>query len=634
MALRPYNSPGVTVSEVASPALAPLLANPSIVAIVGPARGEQSGSERLLVDEVTTTTTGAHTLPVTTLNVSSTAGFEDSGSLEIGTQLVSYTGKTATSFTGASGGTGSVTNGTTVRQNVRQTLRHTGIDLASVTVKLAATGETIGAGNYNIVQLSDPDTGTAGDETYSFARRTQPTAAPTVAAAGSGTLTGDYRYAVSFVHAGGETGVGPTSNTVTNNGANSNNLTDIPLGPQGTTQRNIYREKVVGGTGQGLRLVATIADNTVTALSNENTSDTTASVAATPKTGISDNGSVIVSYEYTDQNYNAATMMSDFDDIIDKYGDPFDANGNIGSKLSFAARLAFINGASDVMLVATTVDSQQAYEAALAKLELEPNVRFVVTTGGTSAINTTLVSHVNKMNAQGFYRIGIMGEDGVANTVSMATLRANAQAINNEAIQIVSPPSFVMQNPATGRNLTVGGQYAAAAVAGMWAGRDVHVPLTRKSVGGFSAVNIRRSAAELALDSAAGLLVIEERGTVLRIRHSVTTAVTDVNKREGSVVRAKYDMAHRLKEALDGSVVGVVAPISMVPTLVIGTVAGLLDLLVIESVINSYSDVKARVLDQDPTTVEVRYSYVPAYPINNIEVRFQINTQTGEFTQA
>jgi hypothetical protein len=56
---------------------------------------------------------------------------------------------------------------------------------------------------------------------------------------------------------------------------------------------------------------------------------------------------------------------------------------------------------------------------------------------------------------------------------------------------------------------------------------------------------------------------------------------------------------------------------------------GVLEQLVLEGVINAYSDVKARLLT-DPTTVEVRFQYTPAYPINNINVVFTINTQTGD----
>jgi hypothetical protein len=73
-----------------------------------------------------TTASAAQTLPTATLNVTSTAGFPSSGTLAVmnsGTPAstpgssvvyVTYTGTTATSFTGVSGGSGSVASGATV----------------------------------------------------------------------------------------------------------------------------------------------------------------------------------------------------------------------------------------------------------------------------------------------------------------------------------------------------------------------------------------------------------------------------------------------------------------------------------------------------------------------------------------
>jgi hypothetical protein len=61
-----------------------------------------------------TTTNGAQTLPETTVTVASTTGFPSSGILNVGGQTVTYTGKTATTFTGAAGGTGAIATGAAV----------------------------------------------------------------------------------------------------------------------------------------------------------------------------------------------------------------------------------------------------------------------------------------------------------------------------------------------------------------------------------------------------------------------------------------------------------------------------------------------------------------------------------------
>jgi hypothetical protein len=61
-----------------------------------------------------TTTTGAQTLPSATVNVLNTQQFPSAGLFRVGGSIVSYTGKTSTSFTGCTGGSGAVPAGTAV----------------------------------------------------------------------------------------------------------------------------------------------------------------------------------------------------------------------------------------------------------------------------------------------------------------------------------------------------------------------------------------------------------------------------------------------------------------------------------------------------------------------------------------
>jgi len=567
VAVRAYNSPGVTVSETVNPALAPVAANPSLVAIVGAASGSQSASERLIL------------------------------------------------------------TGTTAVQ-----LGHTGISTGSVVVKLASTGETLNAGNYVVAQSSDPDASVTGDEIYTLARFGSPTTAPTVLATGTGTLTGTYEYAVSFVNAQGETGIGPTSGPVAIVGAGYN-LTTIPLGPTGTTARKIYRKKTVGSNADSLfHLVATISDNTGNNLSNETTADATANNNSQPVTGIASGDTVVITYGYTDQDYFEPTLFDDYSDVLAKYGNPTDSNGLVSSPLSYAIRLAMLNGASEVIGVAASADTQTPLENALALLENEFDANIIVLANGSSFASGSLYAHLIKMNSQGYYRIGVYGRDGASSIPTADTLRSAAQALNEESLRFVSVTSLKTTNQVTGAQLNIGGHYAAAAIAGMTAARDVQVPLTRKTLAGFEGINDKRTESEKALDSAAGLLVLEDKGGVLRIRHDITTAVGDVNKRESSVVRAKYELAQRVRDALDAGVVGSVLPLDRGPTLVETVVRSVLETMIVEEAIAAYQDVTGRLLSGDPTTVEVRFSYTPAYPINNINVVFQINTQTGDTT--
>lgn len=449
-------------------------------------------------------------------------------------------------------------------------------------------------------------------------------------AAGTGGLVGTYEYAVSFVNANGETGIGPASSTINlvNQGTN---LSNIPLGGIGTTGRNIYRAKVVNSVAGTFNLVATISDNTTTTLSNEQTSDAAAALNPSPVNGINSGDNCLVQYNYTDTQYYQPTLFTNYSDAVVKYGAPFDANGNILNKLTFAMRLAFVNGAQEVIGQATATNDVTGFSNALSNLANNRDVRMVSVVSGDTAIHATLSSHIASMYTLGRYRIGVVGEDSSGSPVTISTLRSYAQGYNAENIIVISPSSFNITNPVSLTPYPIGAQYMAAAILGMFAARDVSVPLTRKVVSGFQGPYEVRTINDAALDSAAGLLVVDVKGGVLRCRHSVTTAVNDPNKRESSVVRAKYELAHQIQSGLDNSVIGLVVPTAQAPNFVATAVQGILEQLVSLNIINSYQNITARALTTDPTVMEVAFEYQPLYPINQVQVQFTINTQSGQF---
>jgi len=558
-----YVSPGVTIIENVTPSIAPTLASPQIVALVGDAEGKQTT-----------------------------------------TQSVTLTGTTPVA------------------------LSRTGVDESSAVVR-DYTGKIVGSGSYTVVETSDPNAGIEGDEISSITRVASPSAAPTLASSGAG-LTGTYSYVVTFVNAGGETGPSPESSTIvlSNQGVN---LTGVVVGAAGTTARNIYRKKSAGSNADGtFHLVGTIADNSTTTFS-DTVDDATASAGVDAPAGIESGDTVSITYDYTDVTYYQPTLMSNYGDIAHKYGSPYDEDGNINSDLSFAARLMFLNGASEVLCVAAKSGAQADLQDALEFLESDPTVRIVVVADGSSGSLAALNAHVSSMNNIGYYRIGVAGRDGTSTSITQQNLRDSAKAINYEGVRLVSPTSFTMQNPVTGNDMNVGGQWVASAIAGMYAARDVQIPLTRKSLSGFTGINDLRTGSEQVLDSSAGLLAINLLGGVLFVRHDITTAVGSVNTREASVVRAKYEMATRLKSALDSGVVGLTAPTSRALLVVRSVITGVLEQMILEQAINGYANVTARIANADPTTVEAQFQYDPAYPINNIVVTFSINTQTGTF---
>jgi len=89
-----------------------------------------------------------------------------------------------------------------------------------------------------------------------------PPAAPTLAlAAGTELGIGIYQYAIAFMATNGETTPGTQAEVTTTTDNQRVQLSNIPIGPSGTTTRRIYRSAVGGGQKQ---LVASIDDNVTT----------------------------------------------------------------------------------------------------------------------------------------------------------------------------------------------------------------------------------------------------------------------------------------------------------------------------------------------------------------------------------
>lgn len=563
-----FSSPGVTVQELASAPIAPGGGNPTAIALVGTGQGYIPFTERVVL-------TGVATVLLT----------------------------------------------------------QTGIVTGSVTVSTNSTAQVVGTGSYAVAQAADPDgVALSGDETFTIRRVAAPASAPTTAigsATGITASVGVY-YAVSYSNGTGETGIGPASTVLTPSNQKIN-LSAIPISADSTvTSRLIYR-KIVAPDGDGLfHVVATINDNTTTVLASEAMAEITAEAAAQPKPTVNSGDTVVVSYNYTNTSYYKPALYQDYRSVQSAYGSPFNlTSGAVTSDITFAALLAFGNGAPEVIIQPSLTSGITDFTNAFAALQDIDNIAYIVPISGNSSIHAAAEAHCTSMNTQGFYRSCIVGKDGSATTVLPATLRAAAQAFNDENVTLISPAAFEIINPVTGSVTVIGSHYVGAVVAGALAARDPQIPLTRKPFALLSDVHDFRSRSDKSLDDAAGLFVIENMGGVIRCYHSLTTAAGNVNTREQSVVRVKHEIARTLGFRINQAIIGQVMPSSAVSRFLNGYVSGILDSFVQTQMIDSYANVASRPT-ADPTIVEVTFQFTPIYPINQVNVGFTINTTTGQ----
>lgn len=399
------------------------------------------------------------------------------------------------------------------------------------------------------------------------------------------------------------------------------------------------------------------------------TFDENAHTIARDNTGdIPDPSTVYVTYTYTPADYFLPIRMSNMSDIEARFGSAYDAAGTgVNCELSYGASLAFENGAQEVVLQPLFYNNsgtkQQPNDAQIASASTWADnfanlrdinaINLLVPIIGQSApsvsdsvqlqILQAAQDHVKFMKDQKQYILLITGEDSsTSNTVGqMLTLRTHAVTLANryggdlaEQTVMASPSKYFRFTPtANSTQIAVGGQYMACAIAGMIASSNVSRSLTRKVVSGFSAVGERRELKDKNNDAASGLLVVETKGGAIQIRHGITINTTGGSaKREISVVRAKHVVVESIQDTIETQIIGQVIADGDAPLVVRSAIISVLEELRIADDIVGYSDVQARTASLDPTTIEVRFSYRPAFPVNYVNVIFSLDLTTGVVT--
>lgn len=245
--------------------------------------------------------------------------------------------------------------------------------------------------------------------------------------------------------------------------------------------------------------------------------------------------------------------------------------------------------------------------------------------------------------------IAVFGEDGTTeglgtSTSGLMNLMRNTHAPslqsnfgNDLSNQCVLINNTVFQRPTPGgwgTTISVGGQYAAAAVAGALSARPVSSSMTRKAILGFTGVNDPRTQSDKNADAGAGLMVVEQTPQgLVRVRQANTLDIRNgPPKAELSVVRAKFLMIESIRDTLDNQIIGNIIADANSPIIVRSAISSVLSLLQQSGAIVGYSQVTAALSSLNPTTITASFSYKPAFPVNNINVTFSLDLTTGAVT--
>lgn len=371
---------------------------------------------------------------------------------------------------------------------------------------------------------------------------------------------------------------------------------------------------------------------------------------------------VFVSYQYTEPEFFVPRRFDNFEDVKDAFGEPLNLSTEgtndpgyqaVLSPLSLAAKIAFENGAGELFLCATTpppssasTDSarstalRDALVDAYKKVATNYSISLVVPlTDGileadAGSVGTGLLNHVETASRDGYFRTGILGFDPTVTTAPDSLLESGGFRSRRIVLAYASPSGMAYYNGAANKTVSLGHQYLAAAYAGRLSSRPVQNGLTREVLRSFQGVSGTPLSNSLKNQYAAAGVAITEVNRLgrLSVRHGVTTDPSNLRSREISIGRARDALVALVQNGTEeagliGSPITDITPLSLK-----SVVQGLLEHAQNSGTIVGYDGLAVRQRSTDPSVIEVRFAYRPAYPLNYIVIAFSINVATGETT--
>lgn len=360
---------------------------------------------------------------------------------------------------------------------------------------------------------------------------------------------------------------------------------------------------------------------------------------------------VWVTYESIPVDYFAKRTFTNAADISNVYGpgivrrsEEDSLDNPVNSPLTLASEIAFANGASEVILVPlnldASADSEQvvsAISAAYDKVSSDYAASVIVplTDGLTDSDSiiaaANLRGHVASASNAGYYRIGIFGQPSGATSSPAELVNSGGVSYERMVVAYASEEGMIYRSSATGERIVLGHQYLAAAYGGRMVSLPVQQSLTRQRVAGFAGVGTAPSVTEKNAWAHAGVALteVDRQGRVI-IRHGTSTDRSNLVSSEPSLIRARDTMVGLIQTGLDNSDLIGSAMTQDSPLSVKSIVSGVLEYCKANGTFVDYNSLQARIAQMNPSIIEVRFAYRPAFPLNYIMVTFSVDLSTGE----
>jgi hypothetical protein len=341
-----------------------------------------------------------------------------------------------------------------------------------------------------------------------------------------------------------------------------------------------------------------------------------------------------VSYDYAKTDLTTG-LYRDLKKIQSNFGLPTPSN-----PLSLGARLAMLNGSVLVGLkqVVRATNSSQASVAAYT--EAIDEQRKPITGNVKPDVITPLVTdpqvfaflnqHCVFMSAprQEGERIGVVGP--AAGTSSLG-VQSISKALLSEMMVVAYPDVYVISivdEQGNSIDQVVDGSFMAAALAGASCNPsvDVATPWTRRNIQGFKRIGRVLDPTEANQIAVAGVTVMEQVDTGIRVRHGLTTRMDTVITRTPSVTLIIHHVQQSMREVLD-PFIGQKFSSSLLKSAE-GVVTGLFGNMISQQIVANVAGISATVDENDPTIMRTESIYVPVFPLEYILSSLQIRIRS------
>ena len=329
-----------------------------------------------------------------------------------------------------------------------------------------------------------------------------------------------------------------------------------------------------------------------------------------------------VTYE---TNKTFTTLVINEIDTLDQAEDLFGLSNDSANRLSLAAKIYFGNGAVRGQFMQIADETDGSIDAALAALTTAKiDIVVPLTAIGTgNNVLSKVKAHIFQQSQpnEGAQRIALLGAQVGTSITDLKTLAAAAAF---QRLVIAAPPSVTITVNDIDEELD--GTFFNAAIAGFLSDpdNDVAVPTTRKQLFELKDVGVIYTRVQANDLTANGVLVVETANDTVRVRHGVTTDVTNLNSNELSVVRISDFIGATLREVLDKLYIGT----KIDPTAIASirtTINTVLESFVNAIVIVNFRNLSVQQNISNPVVIDVSFQVFPVFPLNLIDIKFSFD---------